>query len=78
MRKKKQVCFRPESAVANRLGIPVGARGAVMCRYRVAREGAAGPARLDVRFGRRVVWGVLEREFEIIPFSSRPAPGQQA
>lgn len=72
MRKKKQVCFRPDSAVANGLGIPPDSPGAVMCRYRIAREGVTGQARLDVRFGRRVVWGVLEKEFELIPFSSRP------
>ncbi len=71
MRKKKQVCFRPDSAVANALGLSTTLPGSVICCYRVAREGAASQARLDVRFGRRIAWGVFEGEFETIPFSSR-------
>lgn len=78
MRTKKQVCFRTSSAIADRLGLPKGVPGEVMCSYRVIREGANAPARLDVRFGRRIAWGVLEKEFEIVPFSAHPIAEQQA
>jgi hypothetical protein len=66
--KKQRVRVRSESIVASRLGISTDAIGTVTCRYRIMREGEAGRDRLDVRFGaNQVVWGVPEKEFEIIP-----------
>jgi hypothetical protein len=70
MRKRRQVRFRSNSAVARGLDISPEIAGSVMCRYRIIREGASAPNRLDVCFGRRVAWGVIEQEFETIPFSS--------
>jgi len=69
--KKQRVRVRSGSSgsiVARRLGISTDAIGTVSCRYRIMREGEAGPDRLDVRFGgKQVVWGVPENEFEVIP-----------
>jgi hypothetical protein len=67
MNEKKKVRLRPGSPLTGRFGLPAEAIGTVICRYRVLREGEAVPDRMDVRFDERhVIWGVPEKEFEML------------
>jgi hypothetical protein len=68
MQSKQQVRFRPDSSAPGWLDISPGAIGTVICRYRILREGADAPERLDVRFGdQQFAWGISEKEFERLP-----------
>jgi hypothetical protein len=71
MNEKKKVRIRPGSPLTGRLSLPSDAIGTVICQYRVLREGEAAPDRMDVRFDeRQVIWGVPEKEFEVVsPFN---------
>ena len=65
MQKEQQVRFRADSSVPSWLDISPDTIGAVVCRYRVLREGEDASERLDVRFGEgQFAWGIPENEFE--------------
>jgi len=67
------VRVRPRSPVALDWEIPAQAQGTVTCTYRLLREGAIAPERVDVRFSpNRVVWGARESEFEVIEDGQTP------
>jgi hypothetical protein len=72
MNEKKLVRLRPDSPLTSRLNLPAGAIGTVICQYRVLRESEAAPVRVDVRFDDcNVIWGVPEKEFEVVfPFNA--------
>jgi hypothetical protein len=61
-----KVRLKPNSPLGSQLKIPREAQGAVLCRYRLLRGGAAAH-RLDVRFGPElVVWGAPDDQFETV------------
>jgi hypothetical protein len=71
MNEKKKVRIRPGSPLTGRLSLSADAIGTVICQYRVLREGEAAPDRMDVRFDERhVIWGVPEKEFEVVSLSN--------
>jgi hypothetical protein len=67
MNEKKIVRLKPDSPLTRWLSLPAEAVGIVLCQYRVLRENEAAPYRMDVRFDdRHVIWGVSEKEFEVV------------
>ncbi len=66
MRAGQKVRLKAASPLKQRLDLPPGALGAVICSYRLLRASDA-THRLDVQFGPQlVVWGVPDDQFEAV------------
>jgi hypothetical protein len=67
MRAGQKVRLKSASPLKQRLNLPPGAQGAVLCAYRLLRSADLEPHRVDVRFGPElVVWGAPDDQFEAI------------
>jgi hypothetical protein len=66
MRAGQKVRLKAASPLKERLDLPPEALGAVLCCYSVRRFSGAATQKLDVSFGKLVVWGVPDDQFEAV------------